>query len=475
MRDDFRRACRGGPQFAAGAGQKLRSGARRGGACSTIDKGLRHLPSRASRGEVQPDGDGQRSARRAISSDTTAFRRGPSGFRHLAVRAADADRVQSCVAPGKHFAEKKQAFDCRTCHVRMRRSASSNWPVRSGVCVVPRREDRARAWAAACRCSRCRRWTWTALAKAGHDIGPGRGGDGRFRRPIAAADEAAAWRPIRPRREAIDTLGADFEFQDVDPDDPQQLAGGADWRWRSRRCCADVSKRGPAAVRERLSAVLGRQVTAAGCGRAGCRPVGRYDATVRRGLAAGRRCGSVNGTGGIPASAQAVERLTTADSRNSSRTIRGGFWMRDDATFSIRYRRRRHADPVLTAWLDDLAATPQWNRGRLPLRCSRNYRRRRRPGCVHRATASSNRSTVNWHQLASIRSRDRAARVHEVLARAASGVAAVGGLHELPCHRCGARTRPPRTRTWNPHRFVSEFKPMSKRQCAECHTHGGRR
>src|SRR6185295_1117212 len=35
-----------------------------------------------------------------------------------------------------------------------------------------------------------------------------------------------------------------------------------------------------------------------------------------------------------------------------------GEWSRDDATYSIRYRAAGHADPVLTAWLQLVAATP---------------------------------------------------------------------------------------------------------------------
>jgi len=36
-----------------------------------------------------------------------------------------------------------------------------------------------------------------------------------------------------------------------------------------------------------------------------------------------------------------------------------GVWSRDDATFSIRYLPAGHADPVLTAWLELVASTPQ--------------------------------------------------------------------------------------------------------------------
>ena len=73
-----------------------------------------------------------------------------------------------------------------------------------------------------------------ALREAGHDIGPWpeeATGDFDGRLPpvmklLLAGDPAAA--------EAMATLGADFDFFDVDPDDPEQLAACATtWRRRS--------------------------------------------------------------------------------------------------------------------------------------------------------------------------------------------------------------------------------------------------
>ena len=102
-----------------------------------------------------------------------------------------------------------------------------------------------------------------AIKKAGRDIGPwpkGATGDFDGRLPPAmklllSADPAAA--------AAIAKLGAGFEFQDVDPDDPQQVAACADLAMAIRALIGDVSNRGPAAVRERLSVALGRDVTSA--------------------------------------------------------------------------------------------------------------------------------------------------------------------------------------------------------------------
>ena len=100
-----------------------------------------------------------------------------------------------------------------------------------------------------------------ALKKAGHDIGAmAEGGDGRFRRPAAAGDEAAAG-GRSGGGEAMAKLGADFEFQDVDPDDPQAACGVCRFGGGDQDAAGRLSKRGPAAVRERLSAALGRDVT----------------------------------------------------------------------------------------------------------------------------------------------------------------------------------------------------------------------
>ena len=88
-----------------------------------------------------------------------------------------------------------------------------------------------------------------ALEAAGFKIGPwpeAATGDFDGRLPpmmklLLASDAAAA--------KAIASLGEDFEFMDVDPEDTKQLGACADLATAIKTMLADLSQRGPVAVR----------------------------------------------------------------------------------------------------------------------------------------------------------------------------------------------------------------------------------
>ena len=93
---------------------------------------------------VRPDGDGQRGVPVVPPAAVRELCDGSSGFRQLAVRAADADCVQSCVASRQALCGEEAGV--RLPDVPRRRSRQRSvqllGQLRSDVRGVPRREDR---------------------------------------------------------------------------------------------------------------------------------------------------------------------------------------------------------------------------------------------------------------------------------------------------------------------------------------------
>ena len=98
-----------------------------------------------------------------------------------------------------------------------------------------------------------------------------------------------------------------------------------------------------------------------------------------------------------------------------------------------------HADPVLASWLELVAKTPQLDSqacGDGDVQGAIQGDRAGLCASCHSVEQSEGGSlAINWH---SLRSHERTAWIHEVLARAPSHATATGELHELPRdRRCG--------------------------------------
>jgi predicted CXXCH cytochrome family protein len=385
---------------------------------------------------------------------------------------------------GKHFAEKKQAFDCRTCHVSDSTNTVEQLTAYETACAKCHDEKIATSVGRGVPMLALPTLDVDALAKAGHNIGPwpkAATGDFDGRVPpmmklLLAADPAAA--------EAMAKLGPSFEFQDVDPDDAQQLAACANLALATKTLLADVSKRGIAAVRERLTAALGRDVT---------------DADVAT-LTAGLSIDTIRATatwvpgivsaneplpqtlGGMLSTQSGVSMFSplsnmptpaAADDMPPQRSVTlgpAGSWTRDDATLSLRYTPASHADPVLASWLEVLARTPQLESRPVPAAMFKELSKTTAPGlCAScHSTEQSERGefVINWQ-------------AHDRANESRGFTKFTHGPHlTMPqladCTSCHAIDDAANTTVAytdsDPHRFVSEFKPMSKQSCAECHT-----
>ena len=72
-------------------------------------------------------------------------------------------------------------------------------------------------------------------------------------RLLLASDENAA--------RLLEQLGADFEFSDIDPDDPEQVRAGVELVWHIKELLYELSVSGNEAIRKRLGATTGRTLS----------------------------------------------------------------------------------------------------------------------------------------------------------------------------------------------------------------------
>jgi hypothetical protein len=157
--------------------------------------------------------------------------------------------------------------------------------------------------------------------------------EGAFPAPmqlLLLADEEAA--------DALEELGPRFDFFDLDPADPQQLAAAVKIGRAAQRLVSGLAERGHAELLQRLTKVLGRELSA----------VELAD------LAAGLSPDAVQAyqQKWFPKESAAA---TAASDRQSQRPkIAGGGWLRDDPTLTLRRQARGHADPWMRAWADAL-------------------------------------------------------------------------------------------------------------------------
>jgi hypothetical protein len=298
-----------------------------------------------------------------------------------------------------------------------------------------------------------------ALREAGHDIGPwpekATGDfDGKLppvMRLLLASDPHAA--------QAMATLGDDFDFFDVDPDDQQQLARCATLARAIRQLLVDLGNSGTGTVRERLTTALG----------------GNVSPTESAALLAGLSADTLRGaTTWLQESHEDASKPSRPESDPPAPTLDtafapGGTWFQDDATLSIRYRPAAHADPVVVNWLklltrSDLPKQPiidsafaELANPTAPGLCT---------SCHSVEQIPDHTLTVNW------RSYDRSSAARPFTKFSHGPHLVLPQLSD--CTACHTIDNTAQTGTSfadaDPHKFKSEFVPMSRRKCAECHT-----
>ncbi|MEX2315726.1 MAG: hypothetical protein WD669_01150 [Pirellulales bacterium] len=351
----------------------------------------------------------------------------------------------------KHYREKNQSFDCRTCHVEDQAQAVQLLTGYEAACASCHDEKIATSIARGVPMFVLPTLDVDALSAAGHDVGPwpeGATGDFDGRLPplmnlLLTADPAAA--------AAMAKLGDDFDFFDVDPKNRDQLAACAALAAAIKKLLAELSENGPAAIRQRLSTVFGRDVT---------------DDEMNA-LVAGLSIDTLRPAARTWLGESKVESQV---SRAGSNESAAGAWFRDDVTWSIRYRPAGHSDPLLTGWLTLLANLPDAEKRPLALATLKQWTHATSPGlcgsCHSVERTNSGGQTINW------RATDRSTAPRPFTKFAHGPHLLLPEMADCTaCHAIDERTDASKSYAdWNPRLFVSEFRPLNKQTCATCHT-----
>lgn len=360
---------------------------------------------------------------------------------------------------GKHFPEKKQAFDCRSCHVSEAAGTVEKTVSYEKACAGCHDEKIATSIARGVPILALPTLDVDVLKKAGHDIGAWPKGatgdfDGHLPPPMKlmlAGDPATA--------KAIEKLGAGFEFQDVDSSNQEQIAAIATIAEGIKSLISDVSTRGSSAVRERLARSLGREVTEA------------ETASLTAGLSIDTTRDAARWLGlTAPAAATASESPVAKLARSDSPFGPAGVWTHDDATFAVRYRPTVHADPILASWLELLTRTPQVESKPIAAAVLKELSKATAPGlcasCHSVEQSDVGTLTINWSAF------DRSTKPRGFTKFSHGPHLVLPQLENCTsCHTINTVASTAASYTsLNPQQFVSDFKPLEKQQCASCHT-----
>ena len=298
-----------------------------------------------------------------------------------------------------------------------------------------------------------------AFSNAGHRIGDWpEWATGDFDGPIPsmmklmlAADPEAA--------RAMQLLGEDFEFADIDPDDPEHLKAAATLVQAIKQLFAQLSKQGPSAAldRIRLSRIGDTD----------------YNELLLAGLS--RETLQAAQQKWLPkirlATNEVLDKKTKTDRLVEPQVFSPvGVWSIDNNTFSLRYQPAGHADPLLTAWLNALAGSGRISSDSLLRTVFRELTSPNGPGmcasCHSIDRSESGLMAVNW------KSFDHSSATKQF-------TRFTHGLHLIQpalrdCTYCHSIDKSANTAVSysddDPNTFTSDFYPMKKQDCATCHT-----
>lgn len=355
----------------------------------------------------------------------------------------------------KHHPAAKQAFECATCHEADATGDRQTTRGYEATCAGCHEKSLAVSLAGGVPLISLPTLDTKAIAAAGAELGiwP-EDADGDFdgalpvwaKLLLASDDEAAA---------VLRSLGPEFDYFDLDVESDEQLAQGAALARALKALIDDVATRGSEAVAERLSVVLGRPADEAAV------------ATISLGLS-------------TVAPAYRDRWFTSGDSDADPNSAGHGYandseWRSDEISLSLRRELKGHADPWLRAWLDVLADAATGPRAAIAeplLQLAMRPAAAGQCGSCHTVERTSDRAlAIQW--------------------RAATTASQTTGLKSLTrfghkahlvqsqlrdCKSCHAivpaatEQATTSTATFDPHRFVADFAPLSKAECAACHT-----
>lgn len=331
---------------------------------------------------------------------------------------------------GKYFAEKGREFSCRQCHIEDATRGVQLTLGYDATCSECHDADITTSTAGGVALLEMPMLDLEAFSAVGRTVDdwPSQAvGDFDGKLPaitklLVAQDE--------PARKALGVLGADFDFFDVDIDDEQQL-----------RAAGDVAT----AVNHLLDKLVAGE-----------------ESLIESELLLGIDRNAVK---------QSRRRWRSGQINRAADAPHPGDWFVDDATLSVRYQPKGHADPIIKAWLEavvQLEHVPLRDALLCELAAPNSPGRCTTCHSIESATgvAATGRLTINW-------------RSHDGRDQPRGFTKFSHTPHLLPqelrdctaCHSLDPHASTSSNYTaHNPAAYTSEFAPISKASCAACHT-----
>ena len=370
----------------------------------------------------------------------------------------------------KHFPKEKQEFACATCHTQDRDGAFQETLGYEITCAKCHDSKIETSWEKGIALFSLPMIDVEALRAAGHDVGqwPAEAADEfdgalpTMMKLLLAADERAA--------SALEVLGADFDFFDVDPDDAAQLQAAGEIVQATKQLLFEFSVQGHAALRTRVEKILGRELNKQ-----------EYAALTSR--LSTENLSSITDRW-LPQLQQEMSDAKQAVPTTSSRTqpeqdrdaalerVAAGGWLTDDPTLSIRYRPTGHADPWVTAWIDIMTEATTGSHVKIAKPLLKQMLAPTGVGqcgsCHSLDRLDDNRCVVQWFakrvddQPVSLTAFSHAPHLNQ--AQLADCQA---------CHRINPLAKVMETYAGDSAaEFENGFQPLTKQSCSECHIRG---
>ncbi len=368
----------------------------------------------------------------------------------------------------KHFPKEEQEFACATCHVQASDGEFQQTLGYEATCAKCHDSKIATSWDAGVAMFALPMIEVAALNEAGHQVGQwpeevAEEFDGALppitKLLLVADDEATS---------AMALLGADFDFFDVDPDDPEQLKAAADVVLATKRLLFEISSEGQTALRERIEDVLARKLTNQEFAALTARlSPDNLRVITQRWLT--RLTQEMSGD--VPVAAvSAPTSEPSPDREEALKRVAAGGWLSDQTTLSIRYRPTGHADPWVTAWIDVLTEATYGRHAAITKPLLKQMMSPTAPGqcgsCHSLDRMDDDRCVVQWFakraddQTASFTTFSHAPHLTQAeLADCQS------------CHQINPLASVMATYSdTNATTFENGFQPLTRQDCAECHT-----
>jgi hypothetical protein len=349
----------------------------------------------------------------------------------------------------KHFPPEKQEFVCATCHQPTEDGSFQRTLGFEQSCGKCHDSDIQTSWETGVPLVSLPMLDTEAFKDAEIEIGlwpEAATGDFDGALPLVAkflllSDQKAA--------NALETLGPDFDFYDVDPADPEQLSAAADVVNAVKQFTTELAEQGHAAFATRLERIVGRQLS------------------TEELTAITARLSGENLTG--------LAEWFTEDANPGStlpkEKIAGGGWIRDDETLSLRYRPTGHADAWQAAWITLIAEATRGPQKKIAESLLAQIMKPTAPGICgscHSVDRNGDGSLeVNWlaEQPPKTKAITEFSHAPHVLQTQLADCTA--------CHRMN-ETAPfmESYQQQDPYRFVAGFHQLTKQDCTQCHKPG---